>query len=186
MPGKFHGPKSLVGYSRWGHKESDTIERLHFTADKKLGLSRWGGFAPGWISPGGSSEARGPLLEVGVWAEHTRPASAAERASSELLGCGSQVSGVSVAAGNAHFVDSWVPIYRHPVSGGEGCGPQVKELGLRGTGWMREPRIPPSLLAQSQSPLTWRSQKGLAIGVKAFTTLPLRIKRRPAPFSKAA
>ena len=30
LPGKFHGSRSLVGYSPWGHKESDTIERLHF------------------------------------------------------------------------------------------------------------------------------------------------------------
>ena len=54
-----------------GVTESDTTERLHFTADKKLGLSQRGGFAPGWISPGGSSEACSPLLKVGVWAEHT-------------------------------------------------------------------------------------------------------------------
>ena len=27
---KSHGPRSLVGYSPWGHKESDTTERLHF------------------------------------------------------------------------------------------------------------------------------------------------------------
>ena len=26
MPGKSHGPRSLVGYSPWGHKESDTPE----------------------------------------------------------------------------------------------------------------------------------------------------------------
>ena len=32
LPGKFHGWRSLVGYSPWGHKESDTTERLHFTA----------------------------------------------------------------------------------------------------------------------------------------------------------
>ena len=30
IPGKSHGPRSLVGYSPWGHKESDTTERLHF------------------------------------------------------------------------------------------------------------------------------------------------------------
>ena len=30
LPGKFHGLRSLVGYSPWGHKESDTTERLHF------------------------------------------------------------------------------------------------------------------------------------------------------------
>ena len=26
--GKSHGQRSLVGYSPWGHKESDTTERL--------------------------------------------------------------------------------------------------------------------------------------------------------------
>ena len=28
LPGKFHGQRSLAGYSPWGHKESDTPERL--------------------------------------------------------------------------------------------------------------------------------------------------------------
>ena len=28
LPGKFHGRRSLVGYSPWGRKESDTTERL--------------------------------------------------------------------------------------------------------------------------------------------------------------
>ena len=27
---KIHGQRSLVGYSPWGHEESDTTERLHF------------------------------------------------------------------------------------------------------------------------------------------------------------
>ena len=27
---KSHGGRSLVGYSPWGHKESDMTERLHF------------------------------------------------------------------------------------------------------------------------------------------------------------
>ena len=31
LPGKLHGLRSLVGYSPWGHKESDTTEWLHFT-----------------------------------------------------------------------------------------------------------------------------------------------------------
>ena len=31
LPGKFHGWRSLVGYSTWGRKESDTTEQLHFT-----------------------------------------------------------------------------------------------------------------------------------------------------------
>ena len=29
MPGESHGWRSLVGYSPWGRKESDTTERLH-------------------------------------------------------------------------------------------------------------------------------------------------------------
>ena len=28
--GKFHGWRSLVGYSPWDHKESDTTEQLHW------------------------------------------------------------------------------------------------------------------------------------------------------------
>ena len=28
LPGEFHGQRSLMGYSSWGHKESDTAERL--------------------------------------------------------------------------------------------------------------------------------------------------------------
>ena len=28
LPGKFHGQRSLVGYSPWGHKEADMTERL--------------------------------------------------------------------------------------------------------------------------------------------------------------
>ena len=37
LPGEFHGQRSLVGYSPWGHKESDMtawvthmIQQLHF------------------------------------------------------------------------------------------------------------------------------------------------------------
>ena len=28
LPGKFHGQRSLIGFSPWGHKESDMTERL--------------------------------------------------------------------------------------------------------------------------------------------------------------
>ena len=33
LPREFHGQRTLVGYSQWGHKQSDTTERLslHFT-----------------------------------------------------------------------------------------------------------------------------------------------------------
>ena len=29
LPGKSHGQRSLVGYSLWGHKESDTTKQLN-------------------------------------------------------------------------------------------------------------------------------------------------------------
>ena len=29
LPGKFHGQRSLVGYSPWGNKELDPIEHTH-------------------------------------------------------------------------------------------------------------------------------------------------------------
>ena len=29
LPGESHGQRSLVDYSPWGHKESDTTEGLH-------------------------------------------------------------------------------------------------------------------------------------------------------------
>ena len=32
LPGEFHGQRSLVGYSPWGHKESDTTEWAHMQA----------------------------------------------------------------------------------------------------------------------------------------------------------
>ena len=35
LPGKSHEPRSLVGYSPWGHKKSDMTERLHFTTPWK-------------------------------------------------------------------------------------------------------------------------------------------------------
>ena len=34
--GKSHGQKSLVGYSPWGHKESDTTEQLTFFITSQL------------------------------------------------------------------------------------------------------------------------------------------------------
>ena len=58
LPGKFHGQRKLVGYSPWGHKESETTERLnnnnrkvcthththtHFTGKGRLKGCRAGG-----------------------------------------------------------------------------------------------------------------------------------------------
>ena len=36
LPGKSHGQRSLVGYSPWGRKESDTTESLHFNIFVKI------------------------------------------------------------------------------------------------------------------------------------------------------
>ena len=33
LPGEFHGQRSLVGYSSWGHKESDMTERLSLSSE---------------------------------------------------------------------------------------------------------------------------------------------------------
>ena len=52
------------------------------------------------------------------------------------------LSGAAIAAGNAHFLGSWVPINWHPVSGAEGCRPQlvkslpaVRETRVQSLGW---------------------------------------------------
>ena len=36
FPGKFHGQRSLVGYSPWGHKESDMTDRLTLTLSRLI------------------------------------------------------------------------------------------------------------------------------------------------------
>ena len=41
LPGISHGRRSLVGYSPWGCKESDTTEWLHFTPFTHFVLYRW-------------------------------------------------------------------------------------------------------------------------------------------------
>ena len=45
LHGKFHGQTSLVGYSLWGHKKSDTAEPLHFTFSKAAETSK-----DSWVS----------------------------------------------------------------------------------------------------------------------------------------
>ena len=37
LPGKSHGRRSMVGYSPWGRKESDTTEQIYFTQYWNLG-----------------------------------------------------------------------------------------------------------------------------------------------------
>ena len=41
MPGKFHGWRSLVGYSPWSHKESDATEQLHFLSFPLYPVPLW-------------------------------------------------------------------------------------------------------------------------------------------------
>ena len=36
LPGKFHGQRSLVGYSPWGHKESDMTEHTEQHSNVKV------------------------------------------------------------------------------------------------------------------------------------------------------
>ena len=38
FPGEFHGQTSLVGYSPWGHKESDLTEQLILHSPYYLGI----------------------------------------------------------------------------------------------------------------------------------------------------
>ena len=55
-PGKPHGQRSLVGYSPWGHEESDTTDRLHFHALEKEMAAHSSVLAwriPGTAEPGG-------------------------------------------------------------------------------------------------------------------------------------
>ena len=65
LPGKFHGLRSLVGYSLWGCKELDTTERLHFHALEKemathssvLALRIPGTGKPGWAAVYGVAQS---------------------------------------------------------------------------------------------------------------------------------
>ena len=90
LPGKFHGWRSLVGYSPWDHKESDTTERLNWTdwtvayqAPPSMGFSRqeyWSGLpfpspgdlpnpgieprSPAWYADALPSEPPGKLMQM--------------------------------------------------------------------------------------------------------------------------
>ena len=43
LPGKFHGQRNLAGYSPWGHKDSDTTERLsrHAPSESRASQTVW-------------------------------------------------------------------------------------------------------------------------------------------------
>ena len=60
LPGKSHGWRSMVGYSPWGHKESDTTERLHLVPNSSVGKeSASHAGDPGSISGFGRSPGEG-------------------------------------------------------------------------------------------------------------------------------
>ena len=78
LPRKFHGWRSLVGYSPWGRKELDTTKQLHFfsfTLESRQTWSTQTTWASQWNrgeSPGGKVglvKRRG----VGSWAGHRNP-----------------------------------------------------------------------------------------------------------------
>ena len=50
LPGKCHGWRNLVGYSPWGHKESDTTEQLHLSLLAQWGFNNNAFFAKGSIT----------------------------------------------------------------------------------------------------------------------------------------
>ena len=55
-----HGQRSLVGYSQWGHKESDTTEQL--STEEYIGIYSWSR----------KIEASVAVIETGAatWAKH--------------------------------------------------------------------------------------------------------------------
>ena len=65
LPGKFHGWRSLVGYSPRGRKESDTTERLHFLSFYSSFWRRKWQPTPVFF-PGEFHEQRG-LVDYGLW-----------------------------------------------------------------------------------------------------------------------
>ena len=67
LPGKPHGRRSLVGFSPWGHEESDTTERLHFHFS--LPCTGEGNGNPLQFLPG-ESQGRGSLVGCRLW-RHT-------------------------------------------------------------------------------------------------------------------
>ena len=56
LPGKFHGQRSLAGYSPWGHKKSDMTERL---TPSLSGLNHW------------SFEPENEFIRIGLWEDHS-------------------------------------------------------------------------------------------------------------------
>ena len=49
LPGKSHGRRSLVSCSLWGHRESDTTERLHFHFNSLFVINIYSGSPGNWV-----------------------------------------------------------------------------------------------------------------------------------------
>ena len=64
FPGEFHGQRSLVGYSPWGHKESDTAERLIHIMKKIIKWSQFSSVAHSCLTPCGPMNHSTPGLPV--------------------------------------------------------------------------------------------------------------------------
>ena len=72
LPGKSHGWRSLVGYSPWGPKESDTTEQLHFHFHfhSTCKLNKQGDNVQPWRTPfliWNQSAVPCPVLTVASW-----------------------------------------------------------------------------------------------------------------------
>ena len=64
LPGKFHGRRSLVGCSPWGHEKSDTTERLHFHFSLSC-IGEGNGNTPVFLP--GESQGQGSLVGCRLW-----------------------------------------------------------------------------------------------------------------------
>ena len=65
LPGKFHGWRSLVGYSPWHCKESDTTEGLHFLSFySSFWRKRW---QPTRVFLPGESHGQRGLMGYSLW-----------------------------------------------------------------------------------------------------------------------
>ena len=69
FPGKSHGRRSLVGYSPWGGKESDTTEWLHFLSEISCPCHNWrNGHELGQTLGNRNREEQGGLACCSLWA----------------------------------------------------------------------------------------------------------------------
>ena len=65
LPGKFHGCRSLIGYSPWGHKELDMTEWLHFLSFYSSFWRR--NWQPTPVFLPGESHGRRGLVGCSLW-----------------------------------------------------------------------------------------------------------------------